>query len=409
MECPSVPANLTLLADLGSNFLGNTTGNILQAITCGGLLGSDFCTAICPNQDLAGIGVRVAFYFQSLDLAEHRKVVHEKASGQLTLHHATLVLNFSTLSCISSLAVAPTLPIWRLSPTEYSEQERNRHALTLAEDEASKGLMKLIETSFYNHVHRQQAKAAQERARVVLSLAILLQVVMQWAWAIFLFVSPYYGQPECSGDTVVVMFLAPFRTRDINSFDGNGLHFLVWPMWLLFCVGVTLALAIILAVSSSFRANEEFSRPSASGGSGATPATPAPLAWAHMVRDSLPPWRDRRRQFVFWCNCLSFAVWGMLVAASEWQIVRNCIFPGENNFGGLGQITAVFVSLVPLWSLVVALYNHEMQSLMDSFRGQAYAPVVPPSPELPTLGRRTTSVRHGPREMARRRPRFDPP
>ena len=36
--------------------------------------------------------------------------------------------------------------------------------------------MKLMQTSFYNNVHREQAKAAQERARVVLSLAILLQV-----------------------------------------------------------------------------------------------------------------------------------------------------------------------------------------------------------------------------------------
>ena len=139
---------------------------------------------------------------------------------------------------------------------------------------------------------------------------------MQWAWAIFLFVSPYYGQPECSGDTIIIMFLTPFRTRDINSFDGNGLRFLVWPMWLLFCVGVTLFLTVILAVSSSFRANEEFSRPSASVGAGTTPATPAPLVWAHMVMDSLPPWRDRKRQFVFWCNCLSVIVWGMFVAGT---------------------------------------------------------------------------------------------
>ena len=46
----------------------------------------------------------------------------------------------------------------------------------MAEDDASKDLMKLIATGFYKNVHKHQVKAAQERARLVLSLAILLQV-----------------------------------------------------------------------------------------------------------------------------------------------------------------------------------------------------------------------------------------
>lgn len=292
---------------------------------------------------------------------------------------------------------------------------------------------------------------------------------MQWAWAIFLFVSPYYGQPECSGGTVVVMFLTPFRARDINSFDGNGLRFLVWPTWLLFCVGVTLSLTVILAVSSAFRATEEFSRPSASVGGGTTPATPVPLAWAHMVMDSLPPWRDRRRQFVFWCNCLSFVVWGMFVAGAcarptvrspntdpacsvqprsgrrsrtasspgriisvaSGRCVEPAVLPGPADCADTPtpQITAVFVSLVPLWSLAVALYKYpslrrhrkrheqqaqrqphggtsraasvvapvrrpyghtlhpsdasegyEMQSFVDSLRGHTYSPVSSSAP-----------------------------
>jgi hypothetical protein len=66
--------------------------------------------------------------------------------------------------------------------------------------------------------------------------------------------------------------------------------------------------------------------------------------------------------------------------ASEWQRALNCIFEadgGEQNFGGLGQvrthsrirprlrltkrirqITAIFVSVAPLWSLAVALYRY---------------------------------------------------
>ena len=38
----------------------------LQALCCAGLLNDTSQCAICPNPDLAGIGVRVAFYLQSL-------------------------------------------------------------------------------------------------------------------------------------------------------------------------------------------------------------------------------------------------------------------------------------------------------------------------------------------------------
>lgn len=139
---------------------------------------------------------------------------------------------------------------------------------------------------------------------------------MQWAWAIYLFVSPQYSQSNCSGETIIIMFLAPFKTRNINSFDSkeSGARFLIWPAWLLFCVGTTLVLTIILAVSSSDRSIEVFSRPSAfSASTGMATATPTPWVWAHMVWESLPPWRDRKRQFTFWCNFLSFIVWGAFV------------------------------------------------------------------------------------------------
>lgn len=63
----------TLSADNDSAFLkflpmlnaNVTDSDLLQAVACNGLY-SDSCIAICPNQDLAGIGVRVAFYFQSV-------------------------------------------------------------------------------------------------------------------------------------------------------------------------------------------------------------------------------------------------------------------------------------------------------------------------------------------------------
>ena len=43
--------------------------------------------------------------------------------------------------------------------------------------------------------------------------------------------------------------------------------------------------------------------------------------------------------------------------ASEIQIQANCIFAGENTITSFGQITALLLSLAPLWSLSVALYR----------------------------------------------------
>ncbi len=68
------------------------------------------------------------------------------------------------------------LPIWRLTPSEYYESERARHALTRQDDQAPGRLSNLVASSVYSNVHKRDVKAAQKRARVVLSLAIILQV-----------------------------------------------------------------------------------------------------------------------------------------------------------------------------------------------------------------------------------------
>jgi hypothetical protein len=85
-----------------------------------------------------------------------------------------LEISYATLSCISSLAVAPMLPIWKLSPTEYYRQEQDRHAVTLVEDEHID--QALMAAGFYTYVLKKRLKESQTRARVVLSVAILLQV-----------------------------------------------------------------------------------------------------------------------------------------------------------------------------------------------------------------------------------------
>ncbi|GJE92573.1 hypothetical protein PsYK624_087280 [Phanerochaete sordida] len=384
----------------------------LQPLVCGGQL-SKTCIALCPNQDLAGIGVRVAFYFQSfvtallvvfsptdsvptawagtlLTASLIIAAMVSKVNGNLTLHHATLVLNFATLSCISSLAVAPMLPIWRLSPGEYYEQERQRHALILATgggDPRDRD-QNIIEATMSSNVRKRQVKRAQRRARIVLSLAILIQVVLQWAWGIYLFSSWTYSQPECNASTILFIFFAQFSTRDINSVERNGVRFFIWPVWLLFCLGITFALVVILALSSSDRAaplSSSMSRTGLSTGTRRSTTTPAFAAWTQIAREMVPPWNDYRAQFYFWCNFVSFALWVMFVASSELQKQRNCIFEGENDFGGLGQITAVGVSIVPLWSLAVALYKYpELRKKQRQHLAQATGQALRGNDELPT-------------------------
>ena len=53
------------------NDTSNITSEVLSALVCSGAnladIGlNDSCVAICPNPDLSGIGVRTAFYIQSV-------------------------------------------------------------------------------------------------------------------------------------------------------------------------------------------------------------------------------------------------------------------------------------------------------------------------------------------------------
>ncbi|KAG8956076.1 hypothetical protein FRC03_010978, partial [Tulasnella sp. 419] len=152
----------------------------------------DVCTAICPNTDLAGTGVKFAFYIQSVFNA--MLVIFcpaEGASGawastlltgalvipatiqlfqhDLTLYHANVVLLFATLSTVTSLAVAPIIPIWR-----QSVPEERGHIRTRAWREPS---MSSIELTQEEHDRRT--------GRLVLAAALLCQLMLQWTWCIF--------------------------------------------------------------------------------------------------------------------------------------------------------------------------------------------------------------------------------
>jgi hypothetical protein len=72
---------------------------------------------------------------------------------------------------------------------------------------------------------RKKIKEQQTRERTLLSVALLLQVSLQWVWGFTLFLSPQYAQPECSGGTsLVLFFLRPFLTSNIQTqtHDGGG-------------------------------------------------------------------------------------------------------------------------------------------------------------------------------------------
>ena len=135
---------------------------------------------------------------------------------------------------------------------------------------------------------------------------------MQWAWGIILFVSPVYDQPECSGDTRLVFFLYPFMTRNIN---GDDAKFVVWPLWLLFSLGSTLGLTIILALSSPERAHDPITRQSThsiSDGNSAT--TPVLRQFVSIAVQAIPSWKDRTNVFIFLGNLFSFILWCIFLA-----------------------------------------------------------------------------------------------
>ncbi|EIW52348.1 uncharacterized protein TRAVEDRAFT_156445 [Trametes versicolor FP-101664 SS1] len=340
---------------------------------------TEACVAICPNPDLAGVGVRTAFYLQSvmntlLVILSRRDSVPsawastlltasliiaamvQKGNQSITLHHATLTLNFATLSCISSLAVAPTLSIWRLSPESYYNRQLARHVLdTIHEDRDS--------PTRISSKDKAKVQKAQGKQRLFLAIALLTQVVLQWAWGVVLFVSPAYSQKNCSGGTTLIFFLASFTASEIND-----KYMVVWVFWLLFSLGITLGMTIMLALTSPARARLATASNSSRASSLATRSSSMASTSRHTYRSSLaelfrsmcksfPAWKDRDGQIVFWFNVAAVVLWLVYIISAEIQIQANCIFDGENIISSFGQITALLLSMQPLWSVIVAVYR----------------------------------------------------
>ncbi|KAI0369432.1 hypothetical protein BV20DRAFT_968016 [Pilatotrama ljubarskyi] len=320
----------------------------------------------------------------------------QKGNQSITLHHATLTMNFATLSCISSLAVAPTLSIWRLSPENYLTRQLARYVLdTLHEDST---------VTQITPGDRIKIERAQSKQRLFLALALLTQVVLQWAWGIVLFVSPVYSQTNCSGDTALLLFMKPFTAREIND-----RYMVVWVFWLLFSLGITLTMTIMLALTSPARArpasgsnsSRSSSVATSSSRSSSTPRHTLRLGMIHLARaawQAIPSRRDRGGQVVFWYNIAAVVFWLMYLISAEIQIQTNCIFSGENTISSFGQITALLLAAQPLWSLIAALYRwparqrriaRRRKHMQTLAQGQ---PASPPSPLSPGYGVQHTTT-----------------
>lgn len=146
---------------------------------------------------------------------------------------------------------------------------------------------------------------------------------MQWAWATYLFTSPYYAQQACSPSTTVVLFGISMTAYNVN----HG-HFGLWASWLLFSIGVTLVFGVLFVISSTSGANSS--------------GVPRPLLRRPKAESRLSAqihrWDrngDKRRFIIF---AAAFVICVMLVVFSEMQVNENCVF-GEDSQWGFGQVS----------------------------------------------------------------------
>ncbi|KIO27520.1 hypothetical protein M407DRAFT_23209 [Tulasnella calospora MUT 4182] len=370
----------TCSADLFREATNNTA---LQALYCHANVNfHPECFGLCPNPDLSGIGVRIAFYSQAFmnamliflspeDAAAGAwastiltgalviPALRSKMEGELTLHHATLVLNFCTLSTIASAATAPMVPIWRVV-------RRGRGSDVAA---------------------FRQEQDERARGRIILSLALGAQIVLQWSWTVVMFVDPFYKQEFCSGCTTIV-YIAGFRKADdINE------QFASWAIWLLLCISSSLIFGVVMVFSCPSEVHEtslkydhiESDTLSIKG---------RILRWLHCIKHFLYPKDDT----LLWERCwirisqlFAFAIVVGFFALSELQIRENRVLPGENEIWNFSQSAAVFLALSPIWPIGIAWLRKHKSSLLPVHHWNHYydasiadhAPSLRPAPSFP--------------------------
>ncbi|KAF8150867.1 hypothetical protein B0H34DRAFT_801785 [Crassisporium funariophilum] len=344
---------------------------VLSSLACAADA-STVCYGICSNADLGGVGVRIAFWLSSILQAALVAISPEdstqgawcatvltasvtipafiqKRRRLLSLYHATLVLNFATFSSIVSLAVAPMCTVWRESPGKCEKRKEDDVQTIDPLPDAEDVRVQFGEEGEWEFVAESPERPAVlpkikvHRQRLVLSFALLMQVALQWTWSIMLFTDPEYAQKVCSPDTVVVLFAQRFTARAINH------HlYILWPIWLLFNLGITLFWGILLVKSSS-------------------PSVHPVLSRQPSIIDSSSAWRgrfpmDRGRILLLLGNIVAFLIALLFLVSSEVQVGHNCIRGGENIDWSFGQVAALLLALAPAWSIVAALAKRQAKT-----------------------------------------------
>lgn len=249
--------------------------------------------------------------------------IKQKREQNITIYHATLVLNFATFSSLVSLSVAPMCAVWRKTGfTDHSSRIDETQVDILGEEAALS--VRNTGPDSLNNLPRLKV----HRERLSLSLALLAQVALQWTWTTMLLTDPEYAQPACSSTTRVMLFVVPFTVEEINH-----KYFIVWPLWLLFNVTITTVWGLLLVVNSA-------------------PSVHPVLSRQTSLDDILT--RRRRRFFkaldwgrirVLALNCLAFLLAVMFIVVCEVQVnhLGNCTM-GENSDWSFGQIAALLVA-----------------------------------------------------------------
>ncbi|KAH7097647.1 hypothetical protein BKA62DRAFT_774112 [Auriculariales sp. MPI-PUGE-AT-0066] len=224
----------------------------------------------------AGTGVRVAFYSQAVlnaVLVAYSPQDSPSAAWAATLLVSAVVIpawvqkkqgRLQPLSCDTRAELrhivfagiagrGSTLPIWRKRGMQIPLEQR-RDSLRRPRHRASPSLGAESDmsddesTAMLGQVNQERHPPGSKKnvtyQRVVLSLALMAQVALQWSYAALLYTSPYYAEVSCNKHTRVALFGWPLPANELAE------HlFPVWALWLVFNGGVTLASGVFLVIS----------------------------------------------------------------------------------------------------------------------------------------------------------------
>src|ERR1700761_6344586 len=273
----------------------------------------------------------------------------QKRQGQLTIYHATQVLNFATISCLANLAVAPMCRIWwndSNTPAGITERHlRDEDSDSDADDEKEEtGTFEYLgddedlrSQKEIQHRLKHLRRASVHRSRAIISFALMAQVAFQWTWAIYMFTSPSYFQTPCSPTTNVVLFAHLFTVEYINE------NFYIFALWLLFHMGVTVFWGAILVESSAQSLHPLFSRQvTASSVAAGETIIVRWIVNPVMTRIKGFPYDDHKRLAVLLAQLLAAIIGLGLMISTEYQATHNCILLGENMSWGFGQVCYPF-------------------------------------------------------------------